>query len=49
MNIRQDIRPVTYLKTMADVVLDPINDGRRSMIITQDEPGRMQTNKRFNV
>jgi prevent-host-death family protein len=36
MNIRQDIRPVTYLKTKAAAVLDQINDTHRPMIITQD-------------
>ena len=36
MNIRQDIRPVTYLKTKAAAVLDQINDTHRPIIITQD-------------
>ena len=36
MNIRQDIRPVTYLKTQAAAVLDQINDTHRPIIITQD-------------
>lgn len=36
MNIRQDIRPVTYLKTRAAAVLDQINNTHRPIIITQD-------------
>lgn len=36
MDIRQDIRPVTYLKTRAAAVLDQINATRRPIIITQD-------------
>lgn len=36
MNIRQDIRPVTYLKTRAAAVLDQLNLTRRPIIITQD-------------
>ncbi|MCX5793874.1 MAG: type II toxin-antitoxin system Phd/YefM family antitoxin [Elusimicrobia bacterium] len=36
MNIREDIRPVTYLKTKAAAVLDQINDTHRPIIITQD-------------
>ena len=40
MNIRQDIRPVTYLKTHAALVLGQINSTRRPMIITQDGESR---------
>ncbi len=36
MNIRQDIRPVTYLKTRSASVLEQINATRRPIIITQD-------------
>lgn len=36
MNIRQDIRPVTYLKSRAAAVLEQINTTRRPVIITQD-------------
>lgn len=36
MNIKQDIRPVTYLKTRAAAVLDQLNDTHRPIIITQD-------------
>lgn len=36
MNINQDIRPITYLKTRAAAVLAQINDTHRPIIITQD-------------
>ncbi len=36
MNIKQDIRPVTYLKERAAAVLDQINSTHRPIIITQD-------------
>lgn len=36
MEIRQDIRPVTYLKTKTAAVLAQINDTGRPVIITQD-------------
>ena len=36
MNINQDIRPVTYLKTRTAAVLDQINNTHRPIIITQD-------------
>lgn len=36
MNIDQDIRPVTYLKTRTAAVLAQINDTGRPVIITQD-------------
>lgn len=36
MNIRHDIRPVTYLKTRAAAVLDQLNSTHRPIIITQD-------------
>lgn len=36
MNIDQDIRPVTYLKTKTAAVLAQINDTGRPVIITQD-------------
>lgn len=36
MDIRQDIRPVTYLRARAAAVLAQINSTRRPVIITQD-------------
>lgn len=36
MNINQDIRPITYLKTRAATVLDQLNTTHRPIIITQD-------------
>lgn len=36
MNISEDIRPVTYLKTRAAAVLDQINATHRPIVITQD-------------
>jgi prevent-host-death family protein len=36
MNIREDIRPITYLKTQAADVLEQINTTHRPMIITQN-------------
>ncbi len=36
MNLREDIRPVTYLKNQAADVLKQINETQRPMIITQN-------------
>ncbi len=35
MDMRKDIRPVTYMKTRAKELLDQVNDSRRPVIITQ--------------
>jgi len=40
MNIIEDIRPVTYLKTHAADVLDQINETRRPIVITQNGHAR---------
>ena len=36
MILKQDIRPITYLKSNAAGVLDYINDTHRSIVITQN-------------
>ncbi|MDY7036036.1 MAG: type II toxin-antitoxin system Phd/YefM family antitoxin [Thermodesulfobacteriota bacterium] len=36
MNITKDIKPVTYLKSKAAVLLDQINETHRPVIITQN-------------
>lgn len=36
MNIMNDIKPVTYLKSKAAVLLNHINETRRPVIITQN-------------
>ncbi len=36
MNIRQDIKPVTYLKSRAADILKQINETHRPVIITQN-------------
>lgn len=36
MNITNDIKPVTYLKSKAAVLLNQINETRRPVIITQN-------------
>ncbi len=36
MNIKTDIRPVTYLKSRAAVLLKQMNDTRRPVIITRN-------------
>jgi len=36
MNIKQDIRPVTYLKSKAADILKQINETHRPVIITQN-------------
>ena len=36
MNIKRDIRPVTYLKSRAAELLNQINETRRPVIITQN-------------
>jgi len=36
MNITNDIKPITYLKSKAAVLLNQINETRRPVIITQN-------------
>jgi len=36
MNITNDIKPITYLKSKAAVLLDQINETHRPVIITQN-------------
>ncbi|MCA1784388.1 MAG: type II toxin-antitoxin system Phd/YefM family antitoxin [Desulfobacteraceae bacterium] len=36
MNITNDIKPVTYLKSKAAILLNQINETRRPVIITQN-------------
>ena len=36
MNITNDIKPITYLKTKAAALLNQINETRRPVIITQN-------------
>ena len=49
MSLKQDIRPVTYLKTRAADLLNQINETQRPVIITQNGKPRgvLQTPERY--
>lgn len=36
MRLREDIKPVTYMKTRASELLRQVNDSRRPVVITQN-------------
>ena len=49
MSLKQDIRPVTYLKTRAADLLNQINETQRPVVITQNGKPRgvLQTPERY--
>ncbi len=49
MSLKQDIRPITYLKTRAADLLNQINETQRPVIITQNGKPRgvLQTPERY--
>ena len=49
MSLKQDIRPVTYLKTRAADLLNQINETQKPVIITQNGKPRgvLQTPERY--